>query len=581
MGTLAGALLWVSLGAIPVAEIGGGNSMTLPAQRHLVRVVHADGSASLYLAIQEGKVGARGLQLFRSDDEGAHWARSAAIQGDATHPDTADLIQVGQDVAMVFSYEGPSLAGSSRHDVYFQWWRYSASTRSLSPDQPLKVFDSTSDSTAYYRGEIAADSRGRLWVQAFRMNADGTHAAAIAVSEDGGQTFRAQPDLAVQARRGGGRLLWLGHGLIFLWHGHDLSGPARFRLRSDAAAADSWGPVQTAFSEGIYHGAALSAVTATSGGGMHLVYKAQNDQRLWYRFFDGAAFGPRQLVDDSSWWSTQANATLAGDDLYVFYNHLVSAETSYEVRLRKVSGGVMEAPVLLDGSQTFKGYPAALERAPASMAAAPCAFGYAEDASAWGQAQLVLAPLQGGGLPPAPPAEVLFSDDFARSAWSLGPQWAQDRGLWLTNGQVAGSNLDGADLAHVSSVACRDCSVEASVVGFGVPEAALVLRAQGARPADHYDVALLGSGVVQIRRVAGEVVTVLGQAAAGVPPWDWATLRLTAVGSGPVTLTASIDGMVKVSVVDTSPGALGQAGYAGMSTTHAGVGFDRFRITSE
>jgi len=123
--------------------------------------------------------------------------------------------------------------------------------------------------------------------------------------------------------------------------------------------------------------------------------------------------------------------------------------------------------------------------------------------------------------------------------------------------------------------------VEAAVVGFGVPEAALVLRAQGARQADHYDVALLGSGVVQVRRVAGGTVTVLGQAAAGVPPWDWATLRLTAVGSGPVTLTASINGVVKVSVVDTAPGALGQAGYAGMWTTRAGVAYGRFRITAE
>jgi hypothetical protein len=119
------------------------------------------------------------------------------------------------------------------------------------------------------------------------------------------------------------------------------------------------------------------------------------------------------------------------------------------------------------------------------------------------------------------------------------------------------------------------------VVGFGVPETALVLRAQSGRPMDHYDVALLGSGQVQIRRVVGGTAVVLGQAPAGVPLWDWATLRLSAVGSGSVTLTAYVNGVAKVSVVDTSPGALAQPGFAGMWTTHAGVGYDRFRITAE
>src|SRR3954469_17273758 len=165
MGPWWGALLWAGLSAVPVAEIGGGNSLTLPAQRHLVRVVHADGSASLYLALQQGWAGAQGLGWFRSDDEGQHWTRFAAIQGDASHPDTADVIQLGQDLALVYSYEGPSLSGSSRHDVYFQRWRYSAQARSFTADPAVRVFDSTSDATGYYRGELAADSAGRLWVQ--------------------------------------------------------------------------------------------------------------------------------------------------------------------------------------------------------------------------------------------------------------------------------------------------------------------------------------------------------------------------------------------------------------------------------
>jgi hypothetical protein len=558
--------------------------LTLPAQRHLARVVHEDGSASLYLALQQGWAGSRGLGWFRSNDGGLHWSRYDAIQGDASHPDTADVIQLGQDLALVYSYEGPSLSGSEWHDVFFQRWRYDPETEDLQADPPVRVFDSTSDDTAYYRAEIAADSAGRLWVQAFRLDAGGTHAAAIAVSQDGGGTFHEQPDLAVLSQRGGGRLLSLGHRLIFLFHGHGLSGPAQFRMRGDSEPLGDWGPVQAAFSDGIYHGAALTAV-ATPSGGMHLVYKGGNDQMLWYRFFDGEGFGPRQLIDDASWWATQAAATLVGDDLHVFYNHVVNAETSYQVRFRKVTGGVVGPAVVIDRSQTFKGYPAALEQVPEEEEApvVPCAFGFTEDAGSPGMVELVFAPERGGGPPPPPPppGALLFSDDFTRGGNDLGPEWVQDSGLWLTTGEVAASDLDGEDLAYVPSVSCRDCSVEAAVVGFGVPEAALVLRVQGEHPADRYEVVVLSSGQVQIRRRLGGAIAVLGQAPGDVPPWDWSTLRLTAVGSNPVVLKASVNGEVLLSVVDEAPGALSGAGNAGLSTARAGVAWDRFRIRSE
>lgn len=595
--------LWAALGAVPVAEISGGNALTLPAQRHLVRVVHADGTGSLLLAIQQGGASGHGLGFYRSDDEGLSWRWMAAIQDDSTERDTADVLQLGQDLAVVYSYEGPSLSGSTRHDVYYQRWRYQPATRSFAPDPPLRVFDSTSSSTAFYRAEIAADSAGRLWVLAFRLNADGTHAAAIAVSQDGGQSFTPLPDLASLAHRAGGRLLSLGHGMMFLFGEHQSSEPARFRIRQDSAPLDSWGAIQTAFSDGIYHGAGLSAAV-TPGGQVHLLYKSEAEESLWYRLFDGTSFGPRRQVDDASWWSTQGAVTLAGDDVYLFYNRVITADTNYEIRFRRLSGGVLGAPVVLDSTVAFKGYPAALERAPTTMPWAPCVFGFTPDAASGGEAKAVFQPITGGLPPPdggtpdagtpdagapdagtpdggSPPAgTVLFSDDFNRSGSTLGSQWVQDLGLWLTNGQVAASDSSSSDLAHVPSVNCRDCRVEAAVVGFGVPETALVLRAQTSRPTDRYDVAILSSGQLVIRRQLGGVTTTLGQVASGVVLDEWATISLQAVGGSPVSLTATVNGVPKLSVTDTSPGALAQGGYAGMWTTRAGVGYDNFRIIS-
>src|SRR6185295_17629792 len=96
--TLAAAALWASLGAVPVTEIGGANALTLPAQRHLVRVTHADGTASLLLAIQQDGADGHGLGFYRSDNEGASWHWMAAIQDDPTERDTPDILQAGPDL---------------------------------------------------------------------------------------------------------------------------------------------------------------------------------------------------------------------------------------------------------------------------------------------------------------------------------------------------------------------------------------------------------------------------------------------------------------------------------------------------
>src|SRR5688572_7702208 len=121
--TAAAMVVGVVLGLIPVAPIQGSNALTLPAQRHLVRMVAPgtpEGEFQL-LAVQHGGAGGRWLTLWRSDDQGAHWKEEAPIApGPVLY--RADLLVSGTDLAMVYSYEGPELQGSSAYDVYFQWW---------------------------------------------------------------------------------------------------------------------------------------------------------------------------------------------------------------------------------------------------------------------------------------------------------------------------------------------------------------------------------------------------------------------------------------------------------------------------
>src|SRR5262249_28834934 len=149
------------------------------------------------------------------------------------------------------------------------------------PQPAVRVFDSVSDSDAYYRGELARDSFGRIWVQVFRLTSTGSAIARIAVSTDGGTSFQVQPNLGTYTAEGGGRLLSLGNSMVFIWGGMDDVTPTRFRTRSDSAPLSQWNAAVEAFPEKIYHGAALSAVDDGSGG-MHLVYK-DNSGILHYR----------------------------------------------------------------------------------------------------------------------------------------------------------------------------------------------------------------------------------------------------------------------------------------------------------
>src|SRR5690349_18913166 len=184
-----------------------GNALTLPAARHVVRLDPQDGKpATWLLAVQQDGKSGHWLSMYRSTDEGETWHWYAPIADACCERDTPDMVQVGMDVALVYSYEGPDISGSTAHDVYFQWWRWNGSSDWFA--QPtVKVFDSSSSATAYLRGELALDSLGRIWVWAQRLNPDGTFTGVMSVSADGGATFQAQPSLDTFSNRPGGRIL--------------------------------------------------------------------------------------------------------------------------------------------------------------------------------------------------------------------------------------------------------------------------------------------------------------------------------------------------------------------------------------
>jgi hypothetical protein len=418
--SLFAAAVSALLAAIPVGPIGGGNATTFPAQRHLVRVAPAGASPVWMLAVQQDTADHQGLSFFRSDDEAASFTFYAPIQPDPAERSTADLAVVGSDIALVYSYEGPRLAGSSTHDVYFQWWRYQAGDHGFAPRAPVRVFDATSSTQAYYRAELAVDSLGRIWVQAFRLEADGSGTAVISVSTDGGATFQEQPSLDQVPGRGGGRLLSLGSRLLFLYSSHNGFMPTRMRVREDSAPLAEWGAVANAFPEGIYHGAALSAV-ASGGGGMHLVYKSEDDEALYYRYFDGAAFGSRVLVEGPADWAVQPALTQVGDVLALFTNHLDTATGSYALHLRNLRGGTWGPVQVLQPLGGFKGYPASAAELPVTVPRVPCIYGQTPNASEGGTLMLVsVAP--DGSAPPPPPENVLplvispEADSYAEAA---------------------------------------------------------------------------------------------------------------------------------------------------------------------
>jgi len=371
-----------------ILGVGGGNAMTLPAARHVVRLDPGNGKPAVWLlAVQQDGAGGHWLSMYRSTDEGQSWQWYAPIQDACCERDTADLVQVGTDLALVYSYEGPGIGGSTAHDVYFQRWRWNGNADWV-PRPAVKVFDSTSSATAYLRGELAIDSRGRIWVWAQRLNSDGTFTGVMSVSGDGGATFREQPSLETFADRPGGRIVPVGGNRLMLIYGTHGVDPGYMRLRNDSDPVSKWGARRVVFPEGIYHGAALSAAGDGSGG-LHLVYKDVNAQ-LWYRRWNGR-WSERQLVESSADWALQPAITRVGARLVIFWNRMLST-SNYQFHVRLLENGALGSPELLDGTGGFKGYPASVETLPETVPRVPCLYGSTPDASSGGSLALVYSP---------------------------------------------------------------------------------------------------------------------------------------------------------------------------------------------
>jgi MYXO-CTERM domain-containing protein len=157
----------------------------------------------------------------------------------------------------------------------------------------------------------------------------------------------------------------------------------KFVARDVSDPIGCWSAPQNAFTDdpadGVYHGAALSAV-ADGNGGLHLVYKDQNQMLLWYRHFDGSAFDARVQVDDSrDDWALQPATMLREGDLFILANHRTAAD-SYETRMWRLSTGLgAERSVSLGDDGAFHGYPTLPESIPADAPTFPYAFASTPD----------------------------------------------------------------------------------------------------------------------------------------------------------------------------------------------------------
>jgi hypothetical protein len=302
--------------------------------------------------------------------------------------------------------------------VYFRRWRSDGGSGWI-PDARVTVFTPVSG-VAYHRGELAVDSLGRIWIQAFRRgatacdpsrdtrcalcNAPGNgdnyrNDVVVSVSTDAGRTFSREQVLASTVCRAGGRLVSFGSKLLLVWNDYSANENGTRMVTSYAQrdAADplgAWSAPQPAFpddpADGIYHGAALSAVADASG--VHLVYKDQNQMRLWYRHFDVAtgAFGSRVQVDDSEQdWAMQPATTLRNGELFVLANHLL-AQGRYETRMWRLSTGLGSSKATsVFTEDAFNGYPAMPETLPSSVAALPYVYARAASPEAPGDERVL------------------------------------------------------------------------------------------------------------------------------------------------------------------------------------------------
>jgi hypothetical protein len=571
-----------------IASVGGANALSTPAARHLVRM----DSGTYLLALQrDGALPNTGLSFYRSDDDGRSWRFYAPMNPSALERHTADILRVGGDLAVVTSFDGPSMLPDPRLDpprkVYFQWWRTDGAQDWL-PQASAAVF-TPAVGVAYHRGELAADSRGRIWVQAFKRGATSCDPASnpkcavcgatvgngdnygnevvVSVSTDGGRTFAPERSLGTTLCRAGGRLISVGTKILMIWNDYSANENGtrivtRFVERDAGDPLSAWSSPKDAFpdepADGIYHGAAMSAVA--EGNSVHVVYKDQNQMRLWYRRFDAltGTFGARVQIDDSVQdWALQPATTLRDGELFVFANHRL-AESRYETRMWRLSSGFGAAQATaLPPDAAFHGYPALPEAVPAWVRTLPYVHARAPTAASAGDEVAVRIALDppaavlsleaGRALLPAGKA-VAVRVDTAPLAGLTGPLRLEVTGLpagvhaefsppQVAAGETAILTLTADATAPAASAACvleLDAGQAAWSVDFGVDVVgapAVVL--QGPAPGDilagvaHVEVTAAASTGMRVAEVRLLVDGALVAAAAGSPArFSWNTAEV-------------------------------------------------------
>ena len=340
-------------------------------------------SGVLLLAVQRDSASPSGLHWYRSDDDGRTWRYYKAIIPNTSLHLTADALVVGNDIAIVASYDTtssgfPNDSNDVNRKVYFQWWRYDGAGDWI-PESRITV-DSPPSGYAYHRATLTLDSSGALFVAAFLRDPCSSSSGPncsdtirLWSSADSGSSFSREPDLFRQSLLAGGRLIHLGQRTMMLWGDYSWANPAKVSFHDDGAAPGTWSTPVNAFSDAdsIYHGSAYSA-SPDGSGGLDLVYKDRREN-LYYRHFDGSSFSARQLVDSSAYYSVQPGVTRRGSVVFVCVNHVVNLSTpNYEMRSFRVAAGFGTWEQLATTSART-GYPAAPISVPAS-AGVPCAW---------------------------------------------------------------------------------------------------------------------------------------------------------------------------------------------------------------
>src|SRR6185436_9107760 len=121
-----------------------------------------------------------------------------------------DMIKVNNDIALVYSWDAPDIRPSGadpQRRVYFQWWRYDGTTANgdwrPDPAGPVLVF-APGANEAYHRAQLAVDSLGRIWVQAWKRfgGACTTAACQSCVPVTDGDNYPNQLAIAVSTNGG-------------------------------------------------------------------------------------------------------------------------------------------------------------------------------------------------------------------------------------------------------------------------------------------------------------------------------------------------------------------------------------------